>query len=366
VTPIATTSLLGPGTRITTILRICLAIVALLVFVSTDTEIAANIPLGVDVSIPLAATQRWLDGGSPYLAEAFVDPGAVGQPFLYPPFVLPLWAPLTVLPEVLVRIAWFGAALGMGALVCRRMAIPWPILPLVFLWEPMFGAIWGANVQIFLFGAFVATFWLAARRHDLRPEPRDLDTAGSVTPRIGWYAATLASVKVTQLHAWLAIMRRDWRAAILGATPWAVLALITLPIVGLTIYVDWFEQLRLASDPTWRSMGPSLLLYLPAAVVAILTVGSLGLALWIRGPDLGAWLGLLMLIVSPNMHDFNGLFLLPALLRIRREFAILAALLTSTATAEGWWLGIAIVVGCMLAGLRWPVAYEPAPAHAAA
>ena len=112
-------------------------------------------------------------------------------------------------------------------------------------------------------------------------------------------------------------------------------------------------------------MGPSLLLYLPAAIVAVLTVGSLGLAVWIRGPDIGAWLGLLMLIVSPNMHDFNGLFLLPAMLRIRREFAILAALLTSTATAEGWWLGIAIVVGSMLAGLRWPVAYEPTMAPAA-
>ena len=64
------------------------------------------------------------------------------------------------------------------------------------------------------------------------------------------------------------------------------------------------------------------------------------------------------------MHDFQGLFLLPAMLRIRREFAILAALLTATATAEGWWLGIAIVVGTMLAGRRWAAAYEPSAAPA--
>lgn len=339
---------------------------AVVVFVSTDVEIGANLPPGVDVAIPLAATQRWLDGGGVYLAEAFRDPGAVGQPFLYPPFVLPLWAPLTVLPEVLVRIAWFGAALGMAVLVCRRLAIPWPILPVVLLWEPMFGSIWGANVQIFLFGAFVAAFWRVADRHDLRPEPRDLEAAGTVTPRIGWYAATLASVKVTQLHAWLAVLRRGPRAAILGAVPWAVLALVTLPIVGLTQYLDWFQQLGRASDPSWQAMGPSLLRYLPAAIVGALTVASLGLALWLRGPDTGAWLGLLMLLVSPNMHDFNGLFLLPAMLRIRREFAILAALLTSSATAEGWWLGIAIVVGSMLAGRRWPAAYEPARTSMAA
>ena len=67
-----------------------------------------------------------------------------------------------------------------------------------------------------------------------------------------------------------------------------------------------------------------------------------------------------MLVVTPNMHDFTGLFLLPAMLRIRLEFALLAAMLTSTATAEGWWLGIAIVVGGMLAGRRWPAVFEPA------
>ena len=100
VTSTAATSLLGPGTRLTSAIRIGLAIVAVFVFVSTDAEIAATIPLGVDVGIPLAATQRWLDGGAVYLAEAFHDPASVGQPFLYPPFVLPLWAPLTVLPEV--------------------------------------------------------------------------------------------------------------------------------------------------------------------------------------------------------------------------------------------------------------------------
>ncbi len=109
-------------------------------------------------------------------------------------------------------------------------------------------------------------------------------------------------------------------------------------------------------------MGPSLLRYLPAAVVAVLTVASLLVALRLRGPETGIWLGLLMLLVTPNMHDFSGLFLLPAMLRIRLEFALLAAMLTSTATAQGWWLGIAIVVGAMLAGRRWPAAFEPAPA----
>ena len=106
-------------------------------------------------------------------------------------------------------------------------------------------------------------------------------------------------------------------------------------------------------------MGPSLLSYLPSTVVAVLTAASLVAALWIRGPDTGAWIGLLMLVIAPNMHDFQALFLLPAMLRIRREFALVAAFLIATATAQGWWLGIAIVVAGMLVGLRWPAMYEP-------
>ena len=209
----------------------------------------------------------------------------------------------------------------------------------------MFGAVWGGNVQILLFAAFVATFWLAPTRHDLQPQPRELDAPGALTPRIGWYAATVASVKATQLQAWLAVARRAPRSAILGVVPWVVVALVTLPFVGLGTYLDWVGQLARASDPTWPAMGPSLLQYAPGTIVAALTIASFVGAAWVRGRDTGAWIGLMMLVVAPNMHDFQGLFLLPAMLRIRREFAILAAILTATATAEGWWLGIGVVVG---------------------
>ena len=356
-----TPAVLGPGTSATTIVRVVLAVAALVVFVVTDLQIVAAIAPAVDVQIPLDAAGRWLAGGPVYQAASFTDPAAFGQPFLYPPFVLPFVAPLTAIPGDVIRALVAALSLAVAVAVCRRLAIPWILLPGVLLWEPMFGGIWGANVQMLLFAAFVAAFWRSPVHHDLAPEPRDLDTPGSVTPRIGWYAATVASVKATQVHAWLAVLRRAPRAAIAGALPWAVVALVTLPIVGLALYGDWFAQLARASDPTWAAMGPSLLRYLPAWTVAALTIASLAVAVWLRGPDMGAWLGLLMLLVSPNMHDFNGLFLLPAMLRIRREFALMAALLTATATAEGWWLGIAIVVVTMLAGTRWPAAYEPPP-----
>lgn len=352
-------ALLGPGTPATGAVRLVLAIAAVVVFVVTDLQIVANISPAVDVLIPLDAAERWLAGGSVYLAASFTDPAVYGQPFLYPPFVLPFLAPLTALPEAIVQVVGLAVTFLAAVAICRRLAIPWLILPAVLLWEPMFGGIWGANVQMLLVAAFVAAFWVAPPGHDLQPEPRDLDAPGAVTPRIGWYAATVASVKATQVHAWLNVAFRAPRAAVIGASPWALVVLITLPIVGTALYMDWFAQLARASDPTWVAMGPSLLRYLPAWTVTALTLLSLVAAARLRGPDTGAWLGILMLLVAPNMHDFNGLLLLPAMLRIRREFALLAALLTSTATAEGWWLGIAIVVVTMLAGRFRSVAYEP-------
>jgi Glycosyltransferase family 87 len=352
---------LGPGTRATTLVRLALAAMAVVVALVTDRKIVTTFPVAIDVTIPLSAAQRWLDGGTVYLADGFTNPDVL-PPFLYPPFVLPFVAPLTALPEMLVRVAVTGIAVVAALLVCRRLAVPWRFVALVLIWEPMLGSMWGANVQLLLFAAFVAAFWRAPSIHDLHPEPRDLERPGAVIPRIGWYAATVASVKATQVHAWLAVASRSLRAAVLGVAPWVAVVLVTLPIVGIALWTDWVAQLGRASDPTWAAMGPSLLRYLPAVVVAVLTAASLVVAVRLRGADTGIWLALLMLVVTPNMHDFSGLFLLPAMLRIRLEFALLAAMLTSTATAEGWWLGIAIVVAGMLAGRRWPAMYEPVPA----
>ena len=67
-----------------------------------------------------------------------------------------------------------------------------------------------------------------------------------------------------------------------------------------------------------------------------------------------------MLIVSPNLHAFTGLFAIPALLLIRREIALVAVLGMASYLAVGWWLGVGLVVGAMV-GARWvPGLREPA------
>src|SRR3954454_5752448 len=63
---------------------------------------------GVDLRIPLLATERWIAGGEPYQASAFTaGPGAT-QPFLYPPFVLPFLALLVDPPRTVVLWTWIA------------------------------------------------------------------------------------------------------------------------------------------------------------------------------------------------------------------------------------------------------------------
>ena len=131
------------------------------------------------------------------------------------------------------------------------------LIPIVLLWEPMLGSIWGANVQILLFAAFVAAFWRRPARHDLHPEPRDLDAArrghaadrlvrGDRRQRQGDPGPGLAGRGPTRPEA-----------AVLGAVAWVmVMVLVTLPLVGFGLYVDWLGQLSRASDPTGRRWAP--------------------------------------------------------------------------------------------------------------
>jgi hypothetical protein len=356
---------LGPGTRLTTLVRVILGALAVVVFVGSAIPIVTTFPAALDAVIPLNAAERWLEGGAIYLAEGFADLTLL-PPFLYPPFVVPLLAPLTLLPEIVVRVVFVGILFFLAVLTCRRLAIPWIVIPFVLLWTPMLGGIWAGNIAIAMFAAFIAAFWQTPGRHELEPDPRDLDGTEPPDVRIGWLAAAVASVKLSQAQAWLAIARRSPRAALLGAVPWVVLVLVTLPLVGIPAYEAWLSQLARASDPTWEAMGPSLLQVIPSSVFAVLTMASFAVAIMLRGRDTGVWLGLLMLVVTPNMHVHSALFMLPALLRIRREFALLGAMLTGTLTDVGFWLGIVLVVGVMLLGERWPVLREPLGANGVA
>jgi hypothetical protein len=330
-----------------------LAVVAAVLIAYEAARVVTNFPVSIDLVIPLQAAERWMAGDTVYVADGFRDPEAI-PPFLYPPFVLPAIGILTTVPSDVARWLWLLALVAIAVLTCRRLAMPWWLIPFALAWPPFAEGIWNGNIQVVLFAAFVVTFWLTPRRHDLVIDPRDLTDPGATGPRIGFTAATVGAVKVSQALAWLVIARHQPRSAILGALPWALLVIATLPMTGIGLYQEWIGQAGLAADPAWPMIGVPLLLYLPRIVVIAVTVAAIVAALRLRGADAGAWVGLLMLVVAPNLHAFSGLFAIPAMLLVRREIALLAVIAMASYTAPGWWLGIGIVSGALLLSVRYP------------
>ena len=74
----------------------------------------------------------------------------------------------------------------------------------------------------------------------------------------------------------------------------------------------------------------------------------------------GAWVGVLSVVGSLSLHTFGLLFLLPAMLVIRREIALVVAILIATYTLQGTWIGIALCTWAFAASTRWPILREPA------
>jgi hypothetical protein len=82
VTDATAPAILGPGTRLTNLVRIGLGLIAVSVFVVQAIPVVTTFPVGIDLIIPLKAAARWLSGGMVYIADGFSDPEVL-PPFLY-------------------------------------------------------------------------------------------------------------------------------------------------------------------------------------------------------------------------------------------------------------------------------------------
>jgi hypothetical protein len=303
----------------------------------------------VDLEIPIRAAERWQAGLAPYQAEAFGSAPGATQPFLYPPFTLPLAAALARLPRDVTVWGSILLLLLVSLATCRRLGVPWPWIPLVIAWPPFAEGIVNANVQILMFAAFVFAFYRAGGR-PWRPEPRDVADPVESAVRLGVLSAFIGAIKVSQPHAFVFVLRHRWRACAIGAACVAGVAIATLPLTGIDLWFDWLAQIGRAGEPGWDLGGFALPRYLPPgvgyAVAAICLV-----AVWFAPRrDPAPWLGVLSVIGSLSLHIFGLLFLLPAMLGIRREAAIVAAAFVATYAYVGAWAGTAIVLWCLLVG----------------
>jgi hypothetical protein len=306
-------------------------------------------PTGIDLEIPLRAASHWASGGQAYPPSAMAIQAGPDLPFLYPPYLLPLLAPIAALPRDAVTAVWLMLCFFVAVWTCRRLAIPWLAIAFVLAWPPFAEGLITGNVQILSFAAFVALLYApvngALRQRTLLPNG---DAPNGIA------AAAVGALKVTQLLPVLYVARRRFRAAALGVAALSAICLVTLPLTGVAIYGDWLSQLQRAANPAWTIGGVVIgrRVGIPDAVFVLI---GIVMALSVRGRDSAAWLGIALLVATPSVHGYTFLFLLPGLLTIRRDIAIpIAALFIGIYHAEEWWLAAALVAALLVAMTRWP------------
>jgi len=308
----------------------------------------AGFPAGIDFEIPLRAASRWAAGSQAYPPSAMQVQSGPDLPFLYPPFLLPLLAPLAALPRDIVTGTWLILCAACGVWTCRRLAIPWVAVPFVLAWPPFSEGLITGNVQIWSFAAFVALLYGPAngalRQRTFVPAQDALN---------GVLAVGVGALKVTQLLPVLYLARRRRRAVLVGIGAMAALVIAMLPLTGTVVYGDWLAQLYRAADPAWAigGVGIGRRLGLPDLVPVVL---GIVVALSIRGRDSAAWLGIALLTAMPGVHGYAFLFLLPGLLTVRRDFSLLLAVLClGVDDPLARWTCYLLVTCCLVAMHRW-------------
>ncbi|TAM57764.1 MAG: DUF2029 domain-containing protein, partial [Chloroflexota bacterium] len=287
-------------------------------------------------------------------------------PYLYPPYLLPFLVLLLAMPQVQLLALWFAVCLVIAALACHRLGVPTLAIPLALVWPPFWEAIWHGNAEILIFGAFVFLFFERAEQA-WDPVDREIRPSHTSVIRAGLLAVAIAVVKPSEGWAWLNVLRRHRRAAIGGALLVVALAVATLPLVGIQRWVDYAAQAGRAANPDWKGVGFGPAAFMPAWPTIAVTVGTLALAFMVPSASAGAWLGLLTVIGAPTLRGYELIFLVPALLRVRREVALLVVILDGTLAVLAFWLAILVTAAVMVAGLRLPGLLErpPGPADAA-
>jgi hypothetical protein len=348
------TRIFAYGTRPDRLVRFGLWIIAACVVAFAWAWNLSSYTVGVDLEIPLRAAERWVAGGQPYLGSAFTNLGGATQPFMYPPYALPILAPLTLLPRAVVLVPWLGLLLVVAFATCRRLGVPVRWIPAVLVWPPFAEPLIGGNIQILLFAAFVALYWSPGGPG----VGRDIADPAEPDWRIGLKAGAIMFLKVGQFQPWLHVGRWRRKAAVFALAMLGGAALVTLPLVGLDTWRDWLEQLVRATNLDWGLGGFALPRMLPGIGLAVSAMACLGV-LFVRPRDAGRTVGILTVIGAPSLYTFGLLFLLPAMLHIRREVSLVAASLVATYTYAGDWAAIVLVAVAFAAASRRPVLREP-------
>ena len=316
-----------------------LPVMALASFLLIDAlELSRGNPLR-DLRLYLLAGQHFLDGVAVYRTEpltALLDDPTL-YPFLYPPPTIPIVALLAMLPFPLVAGAWVLTSLTALVAGLRVLGVRWQWIPLLLAWPGVFVGLWVGNVAIpaFLFLA------LALR----------LPALLALGP--------LFKVQLAIPALWL-VRERRWAGLARGVGAVLLGVIVTLPIVGVGAWFDWWAGLRAfqASQAAFPGLyALALPRLLPYATFLVVAAAVVGWALLGRRRDGLARLGLASVVASPSLYRHGFLSALPQVLRL--DASLVWLVLGAGVTLNGLWLGVAVAAAASVLDLIGRRAGDP-------
>jgi hypothetical protein len=82
---------------------------------------------------------------------------------------------------------------------------------------------------------------------------------------------------------------------------------------------------------------------------------------WVPRANAGVWVGILSVVGGLSVHTYGLLFLVPAMLHVRREVALVGALFIGMLNPQGILIGSAVIIVGTAASIVFPALREPAP-----
>ena len=278
-----------------------------------------------DLHLYLNAGADALAGRSLYLdAPLATLPDNASLPFVYPPFVIPLFEALARLPRALAEVAWVAASLGAIVAGLWLLGVRGRWLVVLLAWPPFAIGVAVGNVAVFSFLLFVLGF------------------------RVG---AALVLGGVFKLQSgipalWL-VRERRWRSLAVGIGILLALCLVTLPLTGWQAWFDWIQGLGhfQATTELFPSMkAASLTRWFPPAVLVAVTVIAVGLAYLGRRRNGLARFGLASVVASPTLYIHGLAPILPGALSLRPDLLwFVLGLGPWVGSGLSGWLAIGIV-----------------------
>jgi hypothetical protein len=311
---------------------ILVALAAVATWIANDVANVLYSPMR-DLHTYLAAASDVLAGHSAYLQGPLTTlPDANRNPFVYPPFTLPLFEILARLPLHAVELGWFAMSAAAVLIGLRLIGVRGRWVVALLAW-PVFAV--GLSVgNVFGFGFLC--FALGYR-----------------------FAASLVVGAIFKLQSGIpalwGLRERRYREMAIGIAMVALLVIATIPLTGWAAWGEWAGALGYFEQTADRfgMLGASLTRYLPTVVVLLVSVVALGVALLRGGRNGLARFGLASIVASPTLYIHGFGLVLPGAMTLRPEIfwfvsAIVAWDIWGLLPVSGGWVAVAIVAAALI------------------